>query len=430
LVTTANNPNLTLDNGTVNFQQAGLGNSPFAPTAPVLANFGTGALVLGSSNASTNAVTLDLTNASAQFGSLNVQVASATANTIAIGAGRSLTITGNATIGSTRATAATTNLNFTGAGTLNIGSGSGQTIVFGQGPSTTNIATTSTTDLSTLTFVNLNAGATGSVIVSRNNDNLGTALTQVTLGNVQNAVTAGTLTIGGAAGGGQQSLRLGAGANLLNVDTLNLGTVDRDSGQLVFVGATGTVFLRAANGTGATNINLGTGANTTATGSVGNNSIDLRGHYADLNIGTLSMGSSPGRTGAATASFLFDTGVANLAGLVMSNGKNAGAALTSDFTVGGGVVTIGAAGVNLGGGGSGGAAGNSNLNLNGGVVTIGGNIVRLAGSGLGVVNVNGADVDFTGKAVGTGHQVFFNAQAGTIRNLASLNGPAGGLMLD
>ena len=68
-------------------------------------------------------------------------------------------------------------------------------------------------------------------------------------------------------------------------------------------------------------------------------------------------------------------------------------------------------------GGSGGAAGNSNLNLNGGVVTIGGNIVRLSGSGAGVVNVNGADVDFTGKAIGTGHHVFFNAQAGTIRNL-------------
>ena len=119
-------------------------------------------------------------------------------------------------------------------------------------------------------------------------------------------MTAGTLTIGGAGGGAgnattPHTLRLGAGANLLNVDTLNLGTVDRDSGQLIFAGNTGTVFLRAANGTGATNINLGTGANVTTTGYTGNNLIDLRGHYADLNIGTLSMGSSPARGGAATA---------------------------------------------------------------------------------------------------------------------------------
>ncbi|NBX34329.1 hypothetical protein EBR16_03045, partial [bacterium] len=440
LVTTANNPNLTLDSGTVNFQLAGLGNSPYAPGAPVLANFGSGALLLGNTTSSTTATALDLSNASATFGSLKVQnrgSASGTAlvNTITIGAGRSLTITGNTSIG-TGYNAATgnwrTDVTFAGAGTLNLGDGNARTINFGEATTeTTSVATSSVVDMSALTFVNLNAGAAGSISLGLKGNQQSGALTNVILGSVQNVVTAGTVTIGaGPAGAGNantpHSLRLGAGANLLNIDNLNLGTVDRDSGQMLFNGATGTVVLRNAAGTGAANVAIGQTAATSNTGYNATNLVDLTGHYADLSINTLAIGTAAARTsGTNNADFKFDTGVANIATLLLSQGKTAGS-VVSNFTIGGGVVNIGAGGVNLGYG-SNNVYANSNLNLNGGVVTIGGAIVRQAGHGLGVINVNGAVVDFTGKAVGTGQHVYLNALAGTIRNLGSLNGPAGGL---
>ena len=70
----------------------------------------TGVLNLGSANASTVATSLDLTNGSATFGSLVVRTNTATANTITIGAGKTLTIAGAGTVGYSSGATTTTTL--------------------------------------------------------------------------------------------------------------------------------------------------------------------------------------------------------------------------------------------------------------------------------------------------------------------------------
>ena len=68
------------------------------------------------------------------------------------------------------------------------------------------------------------------------------------------------------------------------------------------------------------------------------NTFDVSGHYADLNIATLALGTTPGRTSNASAAlFKFDTGVANINALTLSVGKITAGSVASNFTIGGGV---------------------------------------------------------------------------------------------
>jgi hypothetical protein len=69
-----------------------------------------GGLTFGPSAASTTVAALDLSSGSATFGSLLVQTNSASANTITIGAGKTLTVNGNVTVGYNPSTTALTTL--------------------------------------------------------------------------------------------------------------------------------------------------------------------------------------------------------------------------------------------------------------------------------------------------------------------------------
>jgi autotransporter-associated beta strand protein len=269
-----------------------------------------------------------------------------------------------------------------------------------------------------------------------------------------------------------QSLKLGSGANFINVDTVNLGgigTADgRSNGSLTFNEAAGTLKIRSqadpVNGRSALNV----GVVDQNTGVVQlDNLFDTSGHSADLRFSTMRLGFRTRGTGSTTAQFIFDTGTLDANNLTAgSRGSSAGADATATGIVsfGGGTVTINntsnpiqlgvnslgsgtAAGtLNISGGSvtvaaSGGnsirlgnasaASGTANgtLNLTGGTLTVAGDIIRgaTAGTSNATVNLSGGTLDMNGHDLGaTGSGALaLNIESGVLQNVASINGTDG-----
>lgn len=386
----------------------------------------TGALQFGSAATTTTAGTLEV-NENAQFGNLLVQTNSATnTNTISIAAGKTLTLTGAVTLGSTTASS-TTLLNATGAGSLvvNNTTGTGNTFFVGN----TGNSNVANINFGGLSAMNVSLNTTGGVFMVSSSS--GTNLTgYAILGLAANStISASALTVGGGGSyggtaGQVNQLKLGTGATVLNVGALNIGTGARDLGSITFQDTTGTLTVRGVDGTSAVPFNMGTGAATTGVALAGNqNTFDVAGHNADLKFSTVSIGTQ-NRNQDLVNVFSFNQGTLEIGSLTASTKGSNGFTTSSTINIGGGTVTSGAwtlAGTT--------GAGNAvaTANFTGGSLTFSGNILRGAVSGAGTVtstvNLNGATLNMGGMTIGSAtNPVTFNPQAGSLSGLSQLNG--------
>ncbi|WP_449070486.1 beta strand repeat-containing protein [Prosthecobacter sp.] len=446
-----------------------------------------GGLRFGSATSVTTTGTLDLTNVNATFGgALSVQTNSATANTITIGTGRTLTLGGNVTIGAATPGAANANarLTMTGGGSLVVNTAAGGTFAVGAGTSST-LSQNSVLDLTGLSSATINVSATGTVRVNQPNGTnlvgnqssllLPTPTTGVTPTTPVTTITAANFNVGdsgsnASAAGQVNSVVFGTGLTTLHVNTVNIGTGSRDLGQMTYAGGNGTLVLRAADGVGRAAFNLGSGtANTgVAPGAGVINLVDFTGHSVDLLLSTLTIGGQ-NRNASRTDVFSFDTGTLDATAVVV--GTNAGTAGTaiasvwdSSLNLGGGTVTIGAGGLDIAhapvavtgadmlngtvtiSGGTvsiannttwgaavrlsnsmlaNSATANGSLIITGGSLTVAGHIIKGAstGPGTGTLTLNGGVLDMSGNQIGAaGALVSFQPQSGTLKNLAEVNG--------
>jgi autotransporter-associated beta strand protein len=419
-------------------------------------------VIVGSAATGALTATLDVTATNQTIGGLLARNNNAAGlASVLIGAGKTLTVTGNVLIGSDLDTS-TTLLTATGAGTLNvINPATGNNFVVGN-----HQGNQAEADFSGLATLNINVG--GTVQVSSTSSTNLTGKGTMTLATTS-TITASALTVGG--GGSYNgnlnqinSLFLGAGVNTFNVNTINVGTGNRDFGSVTFDGPTGSLVLRAADGVSRAAFNMGTTGGSTGVPTAAGlqNTFDVTGHNADLLLGAVAMGTQATRGDTLNNVFSFDTGTLDMTSLTMSVKTGTPLAGThivnSTLNLGGGTVLIGNiaqmgqastsdnkanATINVTGGnvtigtGSGtaitmasagtGTQATGLLNLTGGSTTVTGDIVKTGGAGTtsATVTVNGGLLDMSGKNIGTGAStVVLNAQSGTLQNLNELNGGA------
>ena len=193
---------------------------------------GTNDLFFGNGTAGTGG--LDLTNKSVTVNNLTANSNSPNTSTITIGAGKTLTVTGNVLVGGFTVAANVTadnpitNLAVTGGGALVLGTGTGGTLIIDNlknnntgGGDTTNAKV----DLSGLsTFTANYLGGTIGVGAGANGVGGNAPFGQLILANT-NTLTASTFNVGINNGGGntsKSSVSLGT-TNIINVDALNVG---------------------------------------------------------------------------------------------------------------------------------------------------------------------------------------------------------------
>ncbi len=391
-----------------------------------------GQLNFGSSSSTTTTGTLDLTTASASFGSMLVQTNSATnVNQVLLGAGQSLTINGNVTLGTT-ASSSTTLFTASGAGEFHVvNPTAGAT--FGLGANTSN---STTADFSALPAMSIDLNTTDGLVrvSSTSSTNVADKFSVLLLAN-DSTITASALTVGGGgsyggSAGQVNAIKLGGGATVLRVNTLNLGTGIRDFGAFVFNGATGTLNLRDPEGAGRVAFNIGTGSATTGVGaSVNQNTFDVTGHVADLLFSAVAIGTQNRNSNLANV-FSFDQGTLDMTSLTMSTKGSNGSTTTSTMNLGGGTVRIGSGSgtaITLAGNSGPGTA-DATIIITGGTVTVTGDIVKGnnsgAGSSSGALTLDGGLLDLSGFALGGTNPVALTLASGTLQNVAEINNGA------
>jgi autotransporter-associated beta strand protein len=397
---------------------------------------GTSALVLGAtSNSSTG--NLDLSNASATVSSLTVTTNTTTANAITIGSGRSLTVTGNTTIGGITASPANTLVTVTGAGTLTMGNGTGSLTLNNYTANGGAQTSGDVLDVSGLATFVANYGSAGTIAVGGSTTIIGPHGGLILGGD--NTLTAGTMLVGHNTGGGSSGnrsngyIKLGT-TNKIYVDNITVGGgkptnqagVPTDGIVFNNTAAPGqTVKFRGSNGTSAvTSIKIADATgyiNNSGTASVG--LMDFNGGSLDMLVTSLTIGLGKGgsNTAATNATMNFYAGSLNATTITLGKRGTTTATTTGNLNVNGpGVVTAGS--IVLGDNSlSGSGTGIGNLNINGGSVTMTGNIS--SGGGTANVNLNGGTLNMQGNNfVASGTNVILNGQSGTLLNVGQING--------
>jgi len=410
----------------------------------------------------TTAGTLDLNGFNQTIGSLTVQSTSnAVTNNIIVDPGKTLTINGAVTLG-VNANASTTAVTASGGGSIVVNSGGANFQVGGAtGGTNDNAVTADFTGLSNFT-ANLGTGT-----FRLGDGNTGTENNASTFKlAVDNSITAANILIGDGTGGAfTHTLTLGSGTNVLNADTINIGSAGatiRSGGAVVFDAGdtTGELTVRASDGSSRALINMINTTGNTAGDMI--STIDLTGHSADILGSTLTMAARSQGTGAGTATLSFDQGTLDVTTLNMASrtststgnatatvnlgdsaalgvptvtigainmavNTSAGGTVTADLNVTGGDVTIGTGSgtaINMANAGTGRTV-TSTIDLTGGNVSVTGDIIRTGGAGTenATVTLNGATLDMNGNEIGTlAQNVTFVAQSGTLSGLAELNG--------
>jgi autotransporter-associated beta strand protein len=429
-----------------------------------------GNLTFGAADANTTTGALDLSAGSATFGGFVGQTNSVENNAITIGAGKTLTVAGNFTVGFDSAANTTTRLALTGLGTLSVNTGNFQV----GGSITTNVGSAATLDMSGLANFSYN-NSTGAFRVgdATNAGGGGTGSSTLILADTS-TITAATLTTNSPAAQ-QQFIYVGSVENIINATTINIGLVGGRStgGTLAFNEATGNLMIRGlTGGSSRANMTVGYGNATTGVTSAFN-IVDLTGagHSADLLLGTLQIAGRTNTTasGGSTAIFSFENGTMDATGVTVglraavTTGTSTGA-VDGSLNLGGGTVTIGATAltvasnssslaantvngtVNITGGavnigntttsitlGSNSNASNGGataaLNLTGGSLTVAGAISKGSTTGTltSTLKLAGGTLDMGGKRIGAASAgaITFTAESGTLRNVASINGSGG-----
>jgi hypothetical protein len=264
------------------------------------------------------------------------------------GSGQTLTINGNVSVGNSAigasvylpvsGTGATVAVN-TNGGVIQIGLSTA-----GSGVNPDNVFV----DFSTVDRFIANLGTNGVLNMGTTDGNPGppagaTVVNWFNLAAVSNNITAGSINIG--AGGRQliPELRFGAGANVLNVNTLATGPGGRDGGNIHFLSGTGTLTLRGNDGVSGALFNVGVNPST-GTGASITNTVDLTGHASDLLLSGLVIGNY-NNAGIYYCTMAFDTGTINtpFTSLSVTRNNNGNAPLSgSVLSIGGGTANLGA----------------------------------------------------------------------------------------
>jgi autotransporter-associated beta strand protein len=414
-----------------------------------------GILTLGS--ASTAGI-LELNGVSSQFGGMTVVTNSASlGNMLDIDAGQTLTIVGDVTIGA-NADSSETYLFTAGGGGFAVNNPGGLFQVGGAtGSANENWARA---DFAGLSSFNVDLGTTGTMRIGDNSSNIGLGGQSVLFLATNSTIKAGTLQVAATQTNQLQTLRLGSGTTVLNVETLRVSGATRGVGLVNFAEATGTLRLRGYDDVSAAIVEIG--ASTTSTGNNLTGTIDLSGHYADLLVSTFTMASRSAGNGSVTATFTFDEGILDvetlnmatrtsgsgastatvnlgdglLAGtpqttidsLIMGTATGTGGVVTANLNISGGEIAVGTGSgtaINMANAATGRTV-NSSISLTGGNTSVLGSIVRTVGAGTenAVITLDGGRLDLNGNiigATGTG-AINFLAQSGTLANLGELNG--------
>jgi autotransporter-associated beta strand protein len=382
-----------------------------------------GDLTFGAAAGSTAVSSLDLSGASLSVADLVVQTNTATANTLTIGAGRSLTVRGSADFGVYSAsTNSAARLTATGGGTLNIGGLSGSVRLSNY---TAGAGVSSTVDLSGLFTLNLSYESAASQLILGNSTVGGTTTNTLTLAP-QSVISVGSIRMGDyQLENDMQTLRLGTGANVINTDSISMGTTaaptggGRGAATLRFHSTTGTLVLRDFSGVAGTDLLIGDdGGNGNGYGVV-----DFNGHDVDAKIHTLRMGASTNAT-ARTHSFSFNQGLLDIR--ILEIGLKQGTqTVTSAVNLGGGTVTLGLGDSDEDGEIQLATSGTGILNITGGTVNVYSDITRASGSGNATLTLNGGTLDMNSRNIGGTVSIDnVNLQAGTLRDLGLVNNGA------
>jgi fibronectin-binding autotransporter adhesin len=336
--------NTTLDGGTLAYTANN--------TAIQALNFGPTPVVTGTPPvvvvpASTNASTLDLTNANLTATSLTVQTNTSTANNIIIGAGKTLTVSGAFTVGppvalNENVSGVVTNLNISGDSLVVNGGTNTMATGVGRSNAATGTDPAATVDMSANGGLNnfTYTGTTGEFRIGSGNGS-GT----VTLANVSNTITAAAVRVADSqiAGTGDNNARrsilhLGAGTNVLNSNTIVVGS-GKSGGTIDFAAAAtnGSVTIAGVTG-GASTANITLGSSTSSTGSGDETQFLLAGHNASVQAGTVIVGRLAGGTNGSSgrANVTFDTGTFNATSLqlgVNATGTAPGVTVGTDTLV-------------------------------------------------------------------------------------------------
>ena len=205
------------------------------------------------------------------------------------------------------------------------------------------------------------------------------------LASVSNLISAGQINIG--AGGRQlvPELRLGAGTNIFDVNTLSCGFGGRDGSYLYFLSGSGGLKVRAYDGVSRAAMAVGNNP-ATSTGASITNTVDFTGHPVDLLLSTLVIGNY-NNAGVYQNTVSFDTGTldAQSASLSVIRNNNANASASgSTLNLGGGTASLGAVSLTA-------SAAYGTLNITGGNVTV--QSIASPGTGLSTLNVGNATVN-------------------------------------
>lgn len=396
----------------------------------------TGTLTLGSTNEAGNAGNLTLVNFSQTLpGLLVASTNAAVTDVVTIGPGQTLTLNGTdgLFVGANSATnrACTTACRMEGGGALVVANASALVTVgkaqASQNGGYNNIASLNLAGLSSVTF---GSGSTpvNEIRVGYHILNSGT----LTLSNTNNLINATTMQIGHSKdnNGGSGTVILGAGTNVLAVNTFNIGC-SKVTGTLKFAsqtaGSPGTVTIGGrTRPTADFLIGAKTGTGTGAT-PVGN--LDLRGHVATVAAGTVTIGKEDGSTtSGATGNLLFDAGTFSVTNLTMAakSALSTGSA-TATLTVNGGLFTVTPNSTFTLASQVGKGSATATLNIGGsGTFRSYADIRTGPSNSISTINLDGGTLDMTGHAIGLTAETVsvFNAKSGTLMNLGEFNAGA------
>jgi autotransporter-associated beta strand protein len=319
----------------------------------------TGPVIIGAPAAtpfSNTPTSINATNANVTATGLQVRVNNAAAATITIGSGKTLTVNGAVVIGP-NVNLVTTGPDAGGVSTLVKMDGGGnfvnnvtsENFLVGQlrnnnDPGADPNATLDLSGLNNFTF-DAGTGGTGEMRIGYGGNITGTlSLANSSTGG--NFIRGLALRVGDSNNGnngGPGRMLLGAGTNVINVNTATIGS-GKTAGSIAFQGSGGSVTIAAQNGTDPANIFIGNA--TSASAATADSVFSLAGHLANINAGSVIIGRVGGATtNTGNGSVSFDTGLFN-AGTIQLAVHSSGSATTQGLlTLGGPVPNNTATGV-------------------------------------------------------------------------------------
>ncbi|HEV2970763.1 MAG TPA: autotransporter-associated beta strand repeat-containing protein [Pirellulales bacterium] len=290
---------------------------------------------------------LALNNGGTFTGALTDTSNGATADTLAIGAGQTLSFAAANTIGAAAGTVnTTTSLSVTGTVSSVLSLTSSLTVGgnANTGTGTSNIVTANLSGIGTFNLT-ATSGSLGVATAAQTSATLTLANTSntinvgsVSVGNFNDTLTGTTEPFGG-------TLHLGGGTNVFNVGTAATtpgafligsgrnGTVD-------FAGPGGSVTIAGFNGAVGVNgakITVGEGRSITTTRPNVTANLSLAGHTANIDASTVIVGlndTTAFNPGNSTANLTFDTGTFNIQTLQLARETNSHGTMAATFTLG------------------------------------------------------------------------------------------------